>query len=54
MMFDKERFIQDCVNAVPEGQEAIRETLEASVVRQLSLPDGARETSLWLRAAPAN
>ena len=28
--------------------------LEDSVVRQLSLPDGARETSFWLRTAPAS
>ena len=30
------------------------EALEASVVRQLSLPDGARETSFWCRTAPAS
>ena len=38
-MFDKERFIQDCVNVAPEGQDAIREVVAEAV------SDGARMTT---------
>jgi predicted metal-dependent enzyme (double-stranded beta helix superfamily) len=31
IMFDKERFIQDCMNAVAQGQGAIRELVAAAV-----------------------
>jgi len=30
-MFEKDRFIQDCINAIPQGQQAIREVVTAAV-----------------------
>jgi predicted metal-dependent enzyme (double-stranded beta helix superfamily) len=53
MMFDKERFIQDCANAVPEGQEAIRELVAEAVsdgarmMTELGAPEHAGLTSLF-------
>ena len=46
-MFDKDRFIQDCVNGVAEGQAAIRELVKeavsdgARVMSQLGAPEHA-------------
>ena len=30
-MFDKDQFIQDCINAIADGQGAIREVVEKAV-----------------------
>lgn len=30
-MFEKDRFIQDCIDAIPQGQQAIREVVTAAV-----------------------
>ena len=52
-MFDKERFIQDCVGAAPEGQEAIREIVadaisdSARMMAQLGPPEQAGLTPLY-------
>ncbi len=52
-MFDKERFIQDCIEAVAEGQEAIRERVAAAVsdragmMAQLGEPAHAGITPLY-------
>lgn len=46
-MFSKERFIADCINAIPEGQGAIRELMaeavsdRARVLSELGEPEGA-------------
>ena len=52
-MFDKDRFIQDCRNAVAEGQGAIRELVEkavsdtAGVMSGLGVPEHAGITPLY-------
>lgn len=52
-MFDKDHFIQDCINAVTEGQGAIRELVEkalsdsASVMSRLGEPEHAGITTLY-------
>mgnify|MGYP001816478103 FL=1 len=35
-MFDKDKFVQDCMDAVTEGQAAVREIVQSAV----SDPDG--------------
>lgn len=39
-MFDKERFIDDCVRALPDGAEAIRELVQATVGHGAALFSG--------------
>ena len=52
-MFDKEQFIQDCVDAVPGGQRAVREVVEeavsdpAGVIAGLGEPEHAGVTPLY-------
>lgn len=52
-MFDKDRFIQDCKDAVPEGQRAIREVVAkavsdgAGVIAGLGEPEHAGITPLY-------
>jgi predicted metal-dependent enzyme (double-stranded beta helix superfamily) len=52
-MFDKDRFIQDCVNAVTEGQAAVREVVQQAVsdgvgvMRALGEPQHAGINSLY-------
>ncbi|MDX1486692.1 MAG: hypothetical protein R3268_00725, partial [Acidiferrobacterales bacterium] len=46
-MFEKEKFIQDCLEAVKEGQAAVREVVTAAVsdpsgiVSELGVPEHA-------------
>jgi predicted metal-dependent enzyme (double-stranded beta helix superfamily) len=42
-MFDKDRFIQDCKNAVAEGQKAIRELVEKAVCDSAAVMSGIGE-----------
>lgn len=52
-MFDKDRFIQDCMKALPQGQQAIRELVaeavsdSARVMRELGEPQHAGLTPLY-------
>lgn len=52
-MFDKDRFVEDCINAVAEGQEAIREVMAraisepAGVMSELGEPQHAGITPLY-------
>ena len=52
-MFDKDRFIQDCITAAREGQTAVREVVEAavaepeSIVSELGEPEHAGITPLY-------
>ena len=52
-MFDKDRFIKDCINAVAEGQRAIRELVEkavcdsAAVLSGIGEPEHAGITTLY-------
>lgn len=52
-MFEKDRFIQDCITAVTEGQAAVREVVQAavanpnSVISELGTPDHAGITPLY-------
>lgn len=52
IMFDKDRFIQDCMNAVAEGQAAIREVVaeavsdSAGVMSELGEPEHAGITPI--------
>jgi predicted metal-dependent enzyme (double-stranded beta helix superfamily) len=55
-MFDKERFIQDCIEAVKEGQAAVREVVTsavsdpASVMSELGEPECAGITPIYKAA----
>ena len=52
-MFDKDRFIQDCMNAVAEGQGAIREIVteavsdSVGVMSELGEPEHAGITPIY-------
>lgn len=52
-MFEKDRFIQDCVMAVKEGQAAVREVVQAavadpnSIISELGEPEHAGITPLY-------
>ena len=52
-MFDKDTFVQDCIAALPEGQQAIREIVKQAVsdstaiISQLGEPEHAGITSLY-------
>ena len=52
-MFEKERFIQDCIDAVQEGQAAVRELVTAAVsdpagvMSELGEPEHAGITSIY-------
>jgi predicted metal-dependent enzyme (double-stranded beta helix superfamily) len=52
-MFDKDRFIQDCIDAVPGGQQAMREVVTeavadgAAIVAELGEPEHAGITALY-------
>jgi predicted metal-dependent enzyme (double-stranded beta helix superfamily) len=53
MTFEKERFIQDCIEAVKEGQAAIRGVVQsvvsdpAGVISELGVPEHAGITPLY-------
>ena len=42
-MFDKDQFIQDCINAIAQGQGAIREVVEKAVSNSASVTSGLGE-----------
>jgi predicted metal-dependent enzyme (double-stranded beta helix superfamily) len=52
-MFEKDRFVQDCVEAVKEGQAAVREVVESavsqpeSVIAELGQPEHAGISPLY-------
>jgi len=52
-MFEKDRFIQDCIAAKKEGQAAVREVVQsavsdpAAVISELGVPDHAGITPLY-------
>lgn len=52
-MFKKDRFIQDCIDSVPEGQQAVREVVTeavsdgAGIVAELGEPEHAGITTLY-------
>ncbi len=52
-MFDKDRFIQDCIAAVEQGQAAVREVVQAavaepnSIISELGEPEHAGITPLY-------
>jgi predicted metal-dependent enzyme (double-stranded beta helix superfamily) len=52
-MFDKEKFVQDCLDAVKEGQAAVREIVQAAVsdpngvISELGEPEHAGITPLY-------
>lgn len=52
-MFEKDRFIQDCIDAVPEGQVAIRELVTeavsdpSKVVAELGAPEHAGLSTIY-------
>jgi len=56
-MFDKDRFIEDCVAAVGAGQQAVREVVNAAVsdssgvIAELGEPKYARITPLYRSSA---
>jgi predicted metal-dependent enzyme (double-stranded beta helix superfamily) len=43
IVFDKDRFIQDCINAVAEGQAAVREVVAEAVSDSASMVSGLGE-----------
>ena len=52
-MFDKDKFVQDCINAAKEGQAAVREVVQAAVsdpagvISELGEPEHAGITPLY-------
>ena len=52
-MFDKDRFIQDCIAAAPDGQAAVREVVQSAVkdpngiIAELGEPEHAGITPLY-------
>jgi predicted metal-dependent enzyme (double-stranded beta helix superfamily) len=52
-MFDKDRFVQDCIDALPEGQGAIREVVsravseKSGVMSELGEPEHAGITPIY-------
>ncbi len=51
-MFNKDRFVQDCIDSIPEGQQAVREVVTeavsdgAGIVAELGEPEHAPELTI--------